>query len=297
MLSIDKHFFPYILVAVSAFTHAYWNFLLKKAGGSQVFIGLSKLSEIILFGIPFFIFAAKYSETILRYWPLAVIGALFVLLNYLFLGQAYRAGDLSLVYPISRAGALLFLPVLAYAFINERLDLVGAFSILLIITGIFVLQLQSFHFPEILQGLTHLRSKANLFALLAAFTVACYTLWDKNALLFLPAFIYFYLYTTLAGIIYGLYIFVQYPRPAIHEEWAAHKYEILQVGFFNTLTYLLVLFALQSGKASYVIAVRQLSIVIGVLLGWKFLQETLPLPKQVGVMLLLVGCIIVGIAR
>lgn len=44
---------PYALVVVSAFTHAYWNFLLKKTEGTQVFIGLSKISEVFLFAVPF----------------------------------------------------------------------------------------------------------------------------------------------------------------------------------------------------------------------------------------------------
>ncbi len=40
---------PYTLVLISAFTHAYWNFILKRAKGTQVFIGLSKVAEIVLF--------------------------------------------------------------------------------------------------------------------------------------------------------------------------------------------------------------------------------------------------------
>ena len=60
---------------------------------------------------------------------------------------------------------------------------------------------------------------------------------------------------------------------------------------------LLILFSLRTGKSSYVIALRQLSIVFGVLLGWRVLQEALPRPKVVGVALLVAGCLLVSMAR
>src|SRR5215213_4045525 len=114
---------PYILVFVSALTHAYWNFILKRAKGGHVFIGLSKITEIVLFIIPFIYLINKEEIAILNYWVFYTVGALLVIFNYIFLGQAYKSGDLSSVYPISRAGALLFLPVLAYLFIGERIDI------------------------------------------------------------------------------------------------------------------------------------------------------------------------------
>ena len=42
-----------LLVILSATTHAYWNFLLKRSGGTQLFVGLSKVGEVVMFA-PFF---------------------------------------------------------------------------------------------------------------------------------------------------------------------------------------------------------------------------------------------------
>ena len=287
----------FVLVLVSAFTHAYWNFLVKKAGGTQIFICLSKVCEIVLFAVPFFVFSTHNGLTFLRYFHLIFIGAVLVLLNYIFLGQAYQSGNLSLVYPISRAGSLLFLPILAYLFIGECLDGLGIVAIVLIMVGIFVLQLSSLKWSEINCVVSRLNSPANLYALLAAFIVACYTLWDKNALNYLPAFTYFYLYTTISGALYSGFIFTRHSLIVIQREWTRHKYSIVQVGFFNTFTYMLVLLSLQTAKASYVIALRQLSIAFGVLLGWKLLQESLSLSKQVGILLLLIGCGFISLVK
>ena len=56
-----------------------------------------------------------------------------------------------------------------------------------------------------------------------------------------------------------------------HSDWKA----ITQVGALNSGSYLLTLVALPAGHASYVIAIRQLSIAVGALLGWRLLGESL----------------------
>jgi uncharacterized membrane protein len=288
---------PYILVLISAFTHAYWNFILKRAEGTQVFIGLTKLAEIILFIIPFIYLISQDEIALLHYWPFYVVGAVLVVFAYIFLGRAYKTGDLSAVYPISRAGALLFLPGLGYLFIGERIDATGLVAILLIILGLFSIQLPSFRWREIKLVVSGFKSPATVHAMLAAFTVACYTLWDKHSISYLPPFIYFYAYTAIAGITYAAFILVTSRAEIVKAEWKRHKYSILQVGFLNTFSYMLVLLALKSVKASYVIALRQLSIAFGVFLGWKLLRELFPFPKKVGVAFLLAGCFLISLAR
>ena len=290
-------FVPYVLVLISAFTHAYWNFVLKRAQGTHVFVGLSKVAELVLFLAPFLYFVGNENLALAQHWQLFVVGASLALLNYVFLSQAYKSGDLSLVYPVSRAGALLFLPLLAYLFIGERIDWIGGSAILLIAVGLFVLQLPVFNLREIGLVLAKFKSAATLLALAAAFMVACYTLWDKHSINYLPPFVYFYAYTALVGITYAVFMLIKTPWGDLKGEWRGHKFAIVQVGFFNTFSYLLILFSLRTGKASYVIALRQLSIAFGVLLGWKVLREPFPRPKAVGVLLLLAGCLLVSLAR
>ncbi|MEZ5426607.1 MAG: EamA family transporter [Pyrinomonadaceae bacterium] len=287
----------YFLVLLSAFTHAYWNFVLKRANGTQAFIGLSKVAEIALFIVPFVYLVIHNEIAIFNYWLFYVIGAVLVILNYVFLGQAYNRGELSIVYPVSRAGALLFLPLLAYLFIGEKLDIIGLVSILLIVIGLFAIQLTEFSIQEIRLVVSKFRSSATFLALLAALTTACYTLWDKHSISFLQPFIYFYSYTAVVGFSYAIFILVKHPLETIKADWRFHRFSIIQVGFFNTFTYLLVLYALQTGKTSYVVALRQLSIVFGVILGWKILGEALPLPKRVGIGILLTGCLLISLAR
>src|SRR5262245_26738445 len=105
---------PYIVVTISTATHAYWNYLLKRAGGGDIFVALSKVAEAVLFAPVFALVALSDARTTSGMWPLVVVGAALVLVNYAALSRAYAGGDLAVVYPVSRAGALLFLPALGY---------------------------------------------------------------------------------------------------------------------------------------------------------------------------------------
>jgi len=286
-----------LLVVLSATTHAYWNFLLKRSGGTQLFVGLSKVGEVVMFAPFFLALVAPKIAQLDGLFSLAVVGAAFVLVNYVCLAWAYTHGDLSFVYPLARGSILLFLPFLAFVTLGERVSPLGAFALALIVCGIVALQLPSLEWRA-LSSLGHmLRSPATSFALLAAFAAACYTLWDKHAVQRVPAFAYIYLYTAITAVAYGAFIWRRYPAAEVAEQWRAHRWPILQVGFLNITSYLLVLVALRTGTSSYVIALRQLSIAFGVLLGWWLLREQVSGPKRVGVALIVVGCLVVGVAR
>jgi drug/metabolite transporter (DMT)-like permease len=262
-----------------------------------VFIGLSKVVEVVVFA-PFFLWMALHSLDWGRgAFGLIVVGAALVLLNYVALARAYASGDLSLVYPISRAGILVFLPLFGFLAFGERLTFVGWIALAVIVLGIVVLQLPEFSAAAVRSLAPRLRSESVAFAMAAALFAAVYTVWDKNAIHQLPAFVYFYSYTTLVAVAYAAFLWRHRSSASIRKEWFVNRTSIVQVGVFNTITYLLVLIALRGETSSYVIALRQLSIVWGVLLGRVFLGEAVGTPKRVGVVFLLSGCALVGLAR
>src|SRR4051812_7237793 len=115
----------YAVVALSTVTHATWNFLVKRAGGGHTLVALSKVAEMILFAPLFFLLAWPSASFDRGSWLLVVVGAVLVLANYGALARAYAAGELSVVYPVSRAGVLLFLPALGYLAFGEHISRVG----------------------------------------------------------------------------------------------------------------------------------------------------------------------------
>src|SRR3954467_7769384 len=135
---------PYLLVLIATVGHAYWNYLLKRAGGGQLFTGLSKIGEVVLFLPAFALFGWKDAAAHgVELWPLAAVGAALTLVNYAMLAQAYARADLSFVYPISRGAILLFVPLLGYFVFGERLNDVGLIAVGSILLGVIVMQLQT----------------------------------------------------------------------------------------------------------------------------------------------------------
>ena len=110
-------------------------------------------------------------------------------------------------------------------------------------------------------------------------------------------FLYFYSYTFVTALFYLLLLSARASRVNIRAEWAQHRWSIVAVAVLNTFTYLLVLVALSMSKASYVGALRQVSLVIGIFLGWWFLNENIPRPKLVSVLLLVAASGLIALAR
>lgn len=286
---------PFALVLISIFTHAYWNYLIKRSQNKHIFTALSKLAEITIFSIPAIYFLMTTAFRV-EFLLLIAVAAIITFLNYFFLASAYKYGDLSLVYPVSRS-SIIFLPVIAFYFIDERIDLTGLTAILLILIGTFVMHMESLNKRGIQTVLKNVNNKGSLYAILAALTVAGYTLWDKISISKMEPFLYFYLYTFLVAILYNSATFLKFDKKEIKKEWALNRSEILQVGFFNSFTYLLILTALTMSKATYVGGLRQLSIVVGAFLGYQLLGEKLGLPKIVGIAISIVGGSLIYLAK
>ena len=287
---------PLLLAIAAAASHATWNFLLKRAGGSDAVVGLSKVAEAVIFAPFFVIVVLGTPATQLRALvPLAVVGALLTSANYLFLGRAYRVGQFSLVYPVSRGTVLLALPPLGWLAFRETIDLVTACSILLILLGIVALQLGSLTFAALRQFARDLTSHPGTgMAIVAGLAAAGYTVWDKHAVQGQAPFTYFYAYTFLVAIGFALKLFHTSAQPETRRAWSEHKATVIIVGVLNTVTYVLILFALRSGHSTQITAVRQLSIAIGAWLGWRLLHEPATLPRRAGVLLILVGSLLVA---
>ena len=287
----------YGLVAISTLSHAYWNFVLKRSGGGAAFIGLSKVVEVVVFAPVFIVLVLAPREPIAGATFLVVVGAALVLANYVALARSYALTDLSLAYPVSRGAALLFLPLLGFLVFDERLSIVGVVALALIVAGIVAIQLPRLSWSAVASFSTHLRSPGVMFAILAAAATAAYTVWDKRAVNAMPAFLYFYAYTLVVALVYVGFLLRRGGAEPLRAEWRDRRWPIVQVGVLNTATYMLVLIALRAGTSSYVIGVRQLSIVWGVFLGHRLLGESLEAPRRLGVGLLVAGCILVAVSR
>ena len=283
------------IVLVAAFLHAGWNYLSKKSKRKIVFIWWFLLIAAILYFPMFLYFWPRTNISNTGWIYIAVTGVLHAL-YFWFMGGAYERGDLSLVYPLSRGSGPLFVPFLAVFLIHEKLSLLGAIGIALIIFGIYVLHLQSFSRQSFFVPFKALGSSASLWALCTGGTIAAYSLVDKVgvSLVYPPVYIYLMLFITF--ILLSPYVLTK-ERTRLKEEWHINKGAILSAGFLVLFTYMMVLFAFRMSKVSYVVAVREVSIIFSALYGIIWLGEKHAKQKLAGSTFIFLGVILIGLSR
>ena len=291
-----------LLVLVSAGCHAYWNFLLKRAGGSHAFVAVSKACEAVIFLPAFALLLARAPAGAFDGAGWAVlayvgVGTAIVLATYATLAAAYRHGDLSFAYPIARGSTLVFLPVLGWLTFDERLGPLGMGAVAAIVLGVLAMQLPALSRAGVRALGAAVRGPATGYALLMALVLASGTIWDKMAVRAVPLFAYFYGYTAAAGACYLAFALHREGAAALRAEWRARGRTAAAVGVLNTTSYGLVLLALRDGGSTYVVGLRQLSIAAGVALGARFLGEQVTAPRRLGVGLVLTGCVLMAWGR
>jgi drug/metabolite transporter (DMT)-like permease len=283
------------LVLVAAFLHASWNYLAKKSRNKIAFIWWAILFSTILF-FPMFIYFWPAVTISPAGWACIVATGILHAFYFWFMGGAYERGDLSLVYPLSRGTGPMLVPILAVLFINEQLSFPGVLGITLVIAGIYVIHLRSFSIQSFLEPFLAMRGGASLWALCTGGTIAGYSLVDKVGVTRVYPPVYIYLMFVISLLLLSPYVFVKV-RLDLKKEWNINKIQILIVGFLDLFTYLLVLFALQISKVSYVAAAREVSIVFSAFLGIMLLREKNAPQKLAGAVLISLGVVLIGLSR
>lgn len=280
------------IVLVAAFLHACWNFLVKKSRNKIAFVWWTKLCSTILF-FPMFLFYWPTVTVSSAGWGCIVTAGMIHTLYSWFMSGAYERGELSLVYPLSRGSGPLFVPILAVLLLNEQLSASGILGIALVIAGIFGIHLRSFSIQSMRESfLTH-RGGASLWALCTGGTIAGYSLVDKIGVNFVHPPVYIYLLVVITFFLLTPCVLVK-ARRDLKKEWKINKKKIFGVGFLELFTYMIILFALQISKVSYVAAVREVSIVFSALIGIVLLQEKNAPQKLLGAVLICSGVVFIG---
>lgn len=229
--------------------------------------------------------------------PLFLVGAGFFEATYYFcLARSFHTRDFTVAYPLARALPVVFVALLEFV-TGTPITGLGWAGILLIAFGSLLLPLQSLRELEI----KHYWHRGTVWILLTALSITGYTLVDSHALRQLPsglpfALRYGILQATATGVMYWLLLrVVKEPVtfPARLADWRFPAFAM----FFVLGSYSLVLWAYQSNDpASYIIGLRQISIVIGVIAGAYFFHERGARLRIPAAILITLGVVILSLA-
>jgi drug/metabolite transporter (DMT)-like permease len=276
----------FLLVIFAAVLHALWNFVTKKVSGN-----LSVLYFGLLFGciilLPTLFFFSPTSVLVASTHLFLVATGIIHAFYFFLLSKAYKSGNISTVYPIARGSGVIGTTTIAIFLVGDTISLFGIIGVLCTAAGILFIGLRGNEQLEYYRGV--------ILALLVGATIACYSIVDKMAVQLIQPVVY----------IFGLFFFtmvfltpymVLSRRDELRAAWETLKRYSLIIGAGAASAYLIILYTFRIAPVSYVVAVRELSVAFGALLGICFLREPLSAKKAIGLILIVFGLVMIKIA-
>ena len=284
-------------VLISALCHAVRSLFTKESGDKQIFLWLYSIFALLFFSPLFFYFLYRVGIT----QPVAYawcFGSGFIhFLYWLCLTQSYKDGDLSHVYPIMRSSPALVL-VIAVLFLGEQVSSQGVCGILLVAIGVYIINLKRISAEELLDPIKSIaHDRSTRFAFLTLLSVAFYSIVDKMAVNFIHPILFTFIHLLCGMCYYTPYILLTKNNEMIKQEWNSGLSRIIASGVIGIVGYMLILVAFTIERVSYIVGLRQTSIVFAVLMGSHFLKEKHQGIRLAGSLIILAGGFLISLAK
>ena len=278
-----------ILVFIAAFAHAGWNFVAKRAP-RIIPLAWWALVAASLICLPLLLSRLPVPGEI---WPYALCSAAAEALYFLALAWAYSRGDFSLVYPVARGAAPALLALWSVLFLGEHFRPPGVAGLGVLICGLSVVGCAG-----ALKGRASLKLSGGAAgaALFMAFWTSVYSAIDGAAVRIMAPEAYIGRVFALTALFLTPAVVRRFGVNALASELRSGWMRIIVAAVLMLSAYMLVLRAFQMANVCYVAALRELSVVVAALAGWRHLGEEFGLVRTAGSVLIFVGIFMIALA-
>ena len=271
----------FFAVIIAAFFHAFWNAMVKKGDDKYI-----SLTAIVLGHLPISIVVIFFTPALsIQSIPYIFISVVFLTGYEWCLLSAYRLEDLTKVYPIARGTAPIFIVILSLLLFDLNISKFELAGIVVISFGIITLSFQNVK--------TFKSYSAVRYALSTGLFISGYSISDG-----------FGARASASPLNYTAWLFilnaVTFPillaimnRPVIVKKVFSEGKKIFLIG--GTLSYSVyatITWAFTQAPVPLVAALRETSIIFGLLIGTFFLKEKLTYLKLVAVLTIFFGVIL-----
>jgi drug/metabolite transporter (DMT)-like permease len=246
--------FALTLVLSAAVMHASWNALVKAAADRAATLAAVAAAHaagglllIALSGVP-----------LPAAWPYVAASTLIHYAYYVLLFQAYRLGDLSQVYPISRGMAPALVALGTYMLIGEMLTPLEWAGLAAVSFGILLLALQ--------RGAAHSSPRTVGVAIVLGLTIAGYSVADGIGVRAAGEPLAYMGWLFLLEAPVPLFVLWNRRRTGTPLDWQAFRIGLIG-GVLSVTAYGVVLYAKTIAPIGAVSAVRESSVIIAALIG------------------------------
>jgi drug/metabolite transporter (DMT)-like permease len=287
--------FPLLLALISAVLHVAWNIFARSQPNAIFFLRLNLISSVLGL-VPALILEYQGAAIIPLVWPYLIVAGIGQALYYLGLTNGYLNGTFTVVYPLSRA-----IPVLIIALLdvtrNQSPSPLGWAGLILIVIGCILAPLTSVRNISI----NMYWNKTTIWIGVAALGTITYTAADTAAARLIQTGLESATRYHTISLFFGLiaYWFTLYicntsvQLRATGKEWGSAVVATLAM----FVSYTLVLWAYQlSPQSSYIVGVRQVSIVLGVVAAIVIFREPAARIRLLAATIITAGAICISLA-
>ena len=283
----------FALIILAGLIHACWNIAAKKAGGDSRFAFFTSVL-MMFFWAPLGWWLGRDAVPLWGAveWGFVVASGVLHVVYYVILLRGYRKADLTVVYPLARGSGPLLSSMVAIMLLGEQISALGVAGIVGVVVGVFLIAggpglWRAAHDPQRQQRVR----KGMVYGLLTGVFIASYTVVDGYAvkvLLMSPILLdYMGNFVRMALLL----PVVLRDRPTARAMWLQQRKYALIVGAISPVSYVLVLYAMQTAPLSHVAPAREVSMLFAALIGGHLLGEGDRAVRLVGAV-----CIAVGVA-
>lgn len=274
------------LLLISALLHAIWNLILKQSQEKYIAMGW----QVILSGVFAFIVLTFIGLPPRSMWMFVLFSMSLEAVYFILLSNAYSDHDFSLVYPIARGTAPALLMIWSVLFLHEKLTAGGVLGIGMVVCGMIVIGATSL----IQNPGSRLHIKGIGTALAVALIISIYTLVDGTAVKKGPPLPYGLSMFMLVPVLTTTYNLRRYGWMRFAQAWKGPRIPLIVAAILGVVAYLFALFAYKFAPLSYSGAIREVSVVIGAFLGWRFLGEKMGGMRVLGALIIFAGILVIS---
>ena len=273
--------FVVLLVLLSALLHASWNALLHLSEDRIWQLGMMAIPYVVVSAVGVVVLPLPAPDA----WPYIIASVALEFAYLLALIRAYRSGDFGQIYPIARGLSPMLVFAGALVFAHESLKPLAAAGVALVSLGIISLAFR--------RGM-RFSGESVPFALLTGFFISAYSVVDGIG-------------ARLAGnglsYIMWVYLIWNIPQFVLAWHWRGGAKGLfigrdkvtkgMLSGVFALTAYCLIIEAYRYLPIAMVSALRELSSIFAVLIGWLVMHEKLTTRRIVACGLVTLGAVLI----
>ncbi len=267
----------FLLILFAAFLHASWNIIIKSIQNSQVAIALQMFIQSIIF-FPFLFLVPFPEETT---WIFLFFSLVLHSSYFLILGSMYNRGDLTIIYPVFRGLAPVFITILSIIFLKDYISPKGFLGIGIIAIGLLLLTKENYR--------NELNIKLLIISILVSIIIALYTFSDGAGVRSANNEFTFIVWNFfLSGWITVSYVYLKNKKGLFNLQ--LNQYILITIASFMSFTaYGIILWSMKHQPIAYVASIRESSIFMASLISFIVLNEKVTKIRLMSALIFFIG--------